>query len=81
MYTLESPRWGDSKENTLNMFMLKKFYPIMPPYLALLLTLISSNYPCLKLIFIVPKVFEPLKFDCISKLFLTKIALSQGHGS
>ena len=34
----------------------------MPPYLALLLTLIGSNYPCLELIFMVPKVFEPLKF-------------------
>ena len=37
---------------------------IMPPDLALLSTLISSNYPCLELIFMVPKVFEPLKFDC-----------------
>ena len=37
----------------------------MPPDLALWLTLISSNYPCLELIFMVPKVFEPLKFDCI----------------
>ena len=23
----------------------------------------KSNYPCLELIFMVPKVFEPLKFD------------------
>ena len=37
----------------------------MPPDLALWLTLISSNYPCLEHIFIVPKVFDPLKFDCI----------------
>ena len=37
---------------------------IMRPDLALLSTLISSNYPCLELIFMVPKVFEPLKFDC-----------------
>ena len=37
---------------------------IMPPDLALLSTLISSNYPCLELIFMVLKVFEPLKFDC-----------------
>ena len=36
----------------------------MPPDLALLSTLIGSNYPCLELIFMVPKVFEPLKFDC-----------------
>ena len=36
----------------------------MPPDLALLSTFIGSNYPCLELIFMVPKVFEPLKFDC-----------------
>ena len=36
----------------------------MPPDLALLSTLIGSNCPCLELIFMVPKVFEPLKFDC-----------------
>ena len=36
----------------------------MPPDLALLSTLIGSNYPSLELIFMVPKVFEPLKFDC-----------------
>ena len=33
----------------------------MPPDLALWLTLISSNYPCLEHIFMVPKVFDPLK--------------------
>ena len=38
--------------------------PIMPPDLALLSTLTGSNYPCLKLILMVPKVFEPLKFYC-----------------
>ena len=37
----------------------------MPPDLALSSTLIGSNYPCLELIFMVTKVFEPLKFDCI----------------
>ena len=37
----------------------------MPPDLALLTTLTGSNYPCLELIFIVQKLFEPLKFDCI----------------
>ena len=37
----------------------------MPPDLALSSILIGSNYPCLELIFMVPKVFEPLKFDCI----------------
>ena len=34
----------------------------MPPDLALLSILIGSNYPSRELIFIVPKVFEPLKF-------------------
>ena len=43
----------------------RKDIPIMPPDLALLSTLIGSNYPCLELIFMVPKVFEPLKFYCI----------------
>ena len=36
---------------------------IMPRDLALLSTLTGSNYTCLELIFMVPKVFEPLKFD------------------
>ena len=44
----------------------------MPPDLALLSTLTGSNYPCLELIFMVPKVFEPLKFDCILYLFSYK---------
>ena len=44
----------------------------MPPDLALLSTLIGSNYPCLELIFMVPKVFEPLKFDCILKILWTR---------
>ena len=32
--------------------------------MALLFTLISSNYPSLEHRFMVQKVFEPLKFDC-----------------
>ena len=46
--------------------MLKKIKEIliMPPNLALLSTLNGSNYPCLELNFMVPKVFEPLKFYC-----------------
>ena len=39
--------------------------PDLAPDLALLSTLIGSNYLCLELIFVVPNVFEPLKFDCI----------------
>ena len=37
----------------------------MPSDLALSSTHTGSNYPCLELVFMVPKVFEPLKFDCI----------------
>ena len=37
----------------------------MFPDLALWLTLISLNYHCLKHIYMVPKVFKPLKFYCI----------------
>ena len=37
----------------------------MPPDQVLLSTLNGSNYPCLELNFMVPTVFEPLKFDCI----------------
>ena len=46
--------------------------PIMPPDMALRLILISSNYPCLEHIFMVPKVFEPLKFYCIFKPTFTE---------
>ena len=38
----------------------------MPPDLALLSTLIGSNYTYLELIFMVPKMFEPLKFYCMT---------------
>ena len=53
---------------------------IVPPDLALLSTLIGSNCPCLELIFMVPKVFEPLKFDCIF-IYSTKehISLSRSQ--
>ena len=42
----------------------------MPPDLALSSTLNGSNYPSLELIFMVPKVFEPLKFDCITIILI-----------
>ena len=50
---------------------------IMPPDFALLSTLIASNYPGLELIYMVPKVFEPLKFDCISIFLLVFVRLLQ----
>ena len=37
----------------------------MPRDLALLSIFVGLNNPCLELIFMVPKVFEPLKFDSI----------------
>ena len=49
---------------------------IMPPDLALLSILIGSNYPCLELILMVPKVFEPLTFYCMS-LSTTVVSLSK----
>ena len=48
----------------------------MCPDLALLSTIIGSNYSYLELIFMVPKVFEPLKFsyiwDCLGRKKLIK---------
>ena len=66
VYSLESPRWGDSNVNTQHTFMLKKIK-------ISLLSLLTWRYnrpslartTCLELIFMVPKVFEPLKFDHI----------------
>ena len=46
-----------------------KRYPtiisIMPPGMALIVTLRGLNYCCLEQIFMVPKGLEPLKFDYI----------------
>ena len=39
-------------------------YRYLLPDLAPWLTLSSSNYPCLEQFSMVPKMFEPLKFDC-----------------
>ena len=44
----------------------RKVITIMPPDLALWLILISLNYPCVEHIFMVLKVFEPLKFTVLS---------------
>ena len=37
------------------------------PELVPWLTLSGSNYPCLERISMVPKMFEPLRLDCIHK--------------
>ena len=49
----------------------------MPPDLALSPTLIGSNYPCLELISMVPKVVEPLKFDCTYHFLLRALAIPE----
>ena len=53
-----------------------KRYPtiisIMPPGMALIVTLCGSNYRCLEQIFMVPKGFEPSKFNCILKILPPK---------
>ena len=53
---IESPRCGDFNDNTQHTFMSEKLKEIS------LLCLVSSNYPCLEHIFMVPNVCEPLKF-------------------
>ena len=58
VYSLEPPRtYVHVKEN-------RKDIPILPPDLAL-----CSNNPYFQHIFMVPKLLEPLKFDCISPRF------------
>ena len=52
VYSLESPQCGDSNENTQYTFMFKKIEKI------------SLFCPCLEHVFMVQKLFEPLKFDC-----------------
>ena len=54
----------------------RKYIPFMPPGLALRLTLNAANYPCLEHIFMVPKVFEPLKFYCITLFYQSNDIIS-----
>ena len=58
----------------------RKDIPIMPPDPAPCFTLISSNYLYLEHIFMVPKVFEPLKV-CIFKCILGLCKTFQSTGS
>ena len=70
MYSLELPHWGNSNEYTqhtiISLKMEKTFldYFHLPFDLAQWLTRSGSNYSCLEQISMVPKMFEPLKFDC-----------------
>ena len=51
--------WRTSKRFPKN---YRYFFPELVPWL----TLKCSNYPCLERISMVPKIFEPLRFDCIN---------------
>ena len=80
---IASMRWFKSAHTTyLHVKANRKYILIMPPDLALWLTHISSNQPCLEYIFMVPKVFEPLKltlttsFICSEKLFQLRFNIS-----
>ena len=67
MYSLESPHRGDFNEYTQHTIIVKEIKKIpklsLLPDLAPWLTLSGSNYPCVEQFSMVPKMFEPLKFD------------------
>ena len=68
VYSLESPRWGNSHENTQHTFMFKKIerYPYNASWPgAMIITHYSLAWTThLEHIFMVIKVFTPLKFNC-----------------
>ena len=67
MSSLESPHRGDSNEYIQHTIIVWKIQKISLNYRYLLPELVpcGSNYPCLERISMVPKMFEPLRFDCI----------------
>ena len=71
VYSLELPHQGNSNEYTQHTIIVLKIekislnYRYLFPELVPWLTLSGSNYPCLKWISMVPKMFEPLRFDYI----------------
>ena len=71
VYSLELPHWGSSSEYTQQIIILLKIenisinYRHLLPDLAPWLNLIASNYPSIEQISMVPKIFEPLKFNCV----------------
>ena len=71
VYSLELPHQGDSNEytqHTIIVWKIKKIslnYRCLLPELVPWLTLSGSNHPCFEQFSMVPKMFEPLKFDCI----------------
>ena len=78
VYSLESPHRGDSNEYTQRAIIVFKIEKTLLNYCHLLLdlapwlTLSGSNYPYLKQVSMVPKMFEPLKFDCIYHSYFIK---------
>ena len=69
MYSSESPHRGNSNEYIQHTIIVKEIkktlnYRYLLPDLAPWLTLSGSNYLCLDQFSMVPKMFEPLKFDC-----------------
>ena len=72
IYSLESHRRGYSNGYTQYTIIAQRIenaqnYHHLLPDLAPWLTLSGSNYSYLEQIFMVPKMFEPLKFDCNSR--------------
>ena len=71
VYLLESPHRVDSNEFIQHTIILQKiekssiYYCHSSPNLVLLLTLSGSNYPYIEHIYMVPKMFELLRFDYI----------------
>ena len=75
VYSLESPHQGDSNAYTQHPIVMKKVkkslnYRYLLRDLAPSLSLSGSNYPCLEQFSIVPKMFQPLKFDCMYEMLL-----------
>ena len=68
-----------STHNIHLIYRTPKRYPtiisIVLPGVALIVTFQGSNYRCLEHIFMVPKGFEPSKFDCICFLSNSLISL------
>ena len=82
VYSLESPHQCNSYEYTQHPIILLKIenisinYRHLLPDLAPWLNLTGLNYPLLEQISMVPKMFEPLKFDCTqSKDFFHYLSL------
>ena len=80
VYSLELPHRGNSNvytQHTIIVLKIEKIslnYRYLLPELVPWLTLSGSNYPCLERISMVPKMFEPLRFDCNYTFFNHPIA-------